>query len=438
MTRTIALSLSLGRYCRVFTIPGVADMLLGEPNTRLVVLSPAAEDPGFQKNLGLRGDVVFAPLADYVPPDTVLQRVLRKVIAVNERRRAIFLPVMRAYGAAQRWQEPDRMGPLFARYRPDIVVTASPGFNSSREIPLIREAQRAGIPTLCMVYGWDNLTIKGFMPTRPDVLGAWNDLMVREAVVDHHYRREQVRVIGPPQFDLMHDDEALLSRAELFRHFNLDPARKLILFTTGTLKRSTNGFIMEMLARAVDGDALGAPAQIICRRHPLGKRKDEDVYAKYTGHPHVRFDWSSNYVDRVGWTPDRAEMVRLSSIIRHADVVVNISSTISLEAAVLDRPIINIGFNPTEPERFERNVLKGSFRRHYRYVLERDASIVVKSEEDLVRRIRDYFADPALKRAERRRLAEDISHRLDGKAARRLADAILETTGAHAQAGDHP
>ena len=425
--RTIALSLSLGRYCRVFTIPGVAEMLLAEPNTRLVVLSPAANDPAFRRHLGLDGDVTFAQLPDYVPSRTLLQRGLRKVLAANQRRRTVFLTAMRAYRAAQRWQEPRPLRAPLAGCRPSVIVTASPGFNSLSDIPVVREAQRARIPTFCMVYGWDNLMIKGFMPTRPDVLGVWNDLMLREAVQDHHYARDRVRVIGPPQFDLLLDDAAILPRDEVVRRLGLDPARRIILFTTGTLKRSTNGYIMDMLVKAIDEGRLSAPAQIVCRRHPLGKGKDEEIYAKYAGHPHVRFDASANHFVPGGWTPDRAEMGWLASLIAHAGVVVNIASTITLEAALLDRPIINVGFNPDEPERFARNIVEGAFRRHYRYVLERDACAVVTSEDDLTRRIDEFFRDPGRQRAERRRLAEDISHRLDGKAARRLADAILET-----------
>jgi len=97
-----------------------------------------------------------------------------------------------------------------------------------------------------------------------------------------------------------------------------------------------------------------------------------------------------------------------------------------LEAALLDRPVISVGFNPLEPEKFKAMVVKRVFMQHYRYVLERQACSFVESEEQFIESLNQNLANPALKREGRRRLAEDICYRLDGKASERVADLILE------------
>jgi len=426
--RTILMSISLGRYCRILTLSGVGDLLLKRPDTRLVILSPAAHLQAFRDRIGLRGDVVFEDLPDYSPAATRLQRALRRLLTATWRHKGIFLPCMRVYESVQAMQEPRLFDGIFRRYEPSVVVTASPGFNSPREIPLIGEARRAGIPTLYVAYGWDSLTVpvKGFMPARPAALAVWNRFMKQEAVECHHYDPGAVKIVGPPHFDIYQDKTIIVPRERFFDRMGLDPEKKVILFATGTLRWSDNAFILDILEKAIQNRDLIYPCQVICRMHPFGKGKDRNVYERFMGSPHVKFDSNFGHIEHLGWTPDRDDVVHIANLVYHSDVVVNIASTIVLEAALLDRPVVSVGFNPVEPEKFESMVIKRVFWQHYRYVLEREACSFVENEEQFIRALNDNLSNPALRRDGRRTLVEDICYRLDGQASARVADAILE------------
>jgi hypothetical protein len=347
--RTIVISISLGRYCRIFTLSAVADLLLREPNVRLLILSPAAHLEEFRSRIGLHENVVFENLPDYLPPSRLSQRIIRNRLVASGRHKRLFLSLMRLYGLVQEIQEPRRFDEVFRRYKPSLVITASPGFNSLRDIPLIREANRTGIPTLCVLYGWDNLTMNGFMPVRPANLAVWNALMKQEAVEIHHYDAGVVRVVGPPQFDLYQDRDIFLPRDKFFGQLGLDPGKKVILFATATLKWSDNTFILDIIERAIQRGALAKPCQVICRLHPLGKGKDRKVYELFRGSRHVKFDSTSRFIEPLGWTPDLEDVVHIANLVYHSDVVVNIASTMAIEAAYVPSRVTFIEVIATSP-----------------------------------------------------------------------------------------
>src|SRR5262249_25430032 len=85
--------------------------------------------------------------------------------------------------------------------RPALLVTGTPG-TEYMDALLLRCARRLGIPSLCVVLSWDNLTSKGYMAARPDRLVVWNERMRGEAIELHDYASEDVEVAGVAHFDI--------------------------------------------------------------------------------------------------------------------------------------------------------------------------------------------------------------------------------------------
>ena len=106
--RTILISIPIGRYCRILTLSGVSDLLLQQPDMRLVILSPAAHLEEFRSRIGLNGNVLYDDLPDYTPEQNLLQRLLRKMLLASWRHKSIFLIFMRLYELVQTMQEPRR------------------------------------------------------------------------------------------------------------------------------------------------------------------------------------------------------------------------------------------------------------------------------------------------------------------------------------------
>jgi len=71
---------------------------------------------------------------------------------------------------------------------------------------------------------------------------------------------------------------------------------------------------------------------------------------------------------------------------------------------------------------------------HYRPVVEAGAVRIADDPESLVRLVGDYLADPSRDRDARRRVVEQMCSPGDGRAAERIARAVLTALGASQRA----
>jgi len=422
--RRVVFSIPLGYYARTLLRSGVLDRLLETPATSVLILTPAHQEAAFTEEFGHDGRVSFGSL--HPGPDRLplWERAFWKVAWALRERRALFLPLMAAHARIHLVTDRCRYAECFESFRPTLVVTGSPGYHSARDIPVIRDARRYGVATLCVVYSWDNLltNMNGLMPTRPDWLAVWNERMQREAITMHHYPPERVAVVGPPHFDIYQDRRIYLNRRTFCEKLGLDPTRALITVAASHNAMLDQSFVLEALTRSLRAERLARPAQILWRAHPLDRT---DFYRRHAGRADVVFDCTLRRSEMLKWDPDRAEMVHLANILYHSDVVVNVASTITIEAAILDRPVVNVAWSPIQPDRFQQEIVVGHYQKHYAYVLEHRCTFLATSEDDLISSINRYLEDPAIHRRERREMAEEMCYRLDGKAHQRIADLIL-------------
>ena len=68
----------------------------------------------------------------------------------------------------------------------------------------------------------------------------------------------------------------------------------------------------------------------------------------------------------------RADLERMAALLRHADVMVNFATTVTLECAIIDTPTLLVAFSPIDPEEMQRYVVDLHFKMHYQALVERD------------------------------------------------------------------
>ena len=105
--------------------------------------------------------------------------------------------------------------------------------------------------------------------------------------------------------------------------------------------------------------------------------------------------------------------------------MVNVASTIAIEAAICDTPVVNIGFDGPEPRPLLDSAARYYRYTHYRPLVELEAVRVADSPEAMVELIRRSLDDPSLDRAGRARAAEELCYRVDGRASERVAEFVL-------------
>jgi hypothetical protein len=341
-------------------------------------------------------------------------------------------PLRRALaGFEARFLLPRLHDDLFERHRPDLVVTTSPGWFLPDAV-VLNEARRRGVRTAAAIMAWDNPTSKGYRCVEPDLVVAWSQKMADELAQLHDLRRARIAVGGVPHFDIYVNRGELLPRERLFEEAGLDPQRRLVFFAA----RSPSSFghnlaVAQALAEAIERGATGAPAQLVVRPHPINLRADHrgslDAWHQLAAeHPNVHLDVPEIMSERLYCDMSPRDTRRLASLLAHCDVLVNAFSTTTLEAFLVDRPVVLVsadaaGPGPggaSEPRRFEEDT-------HIQALVDRGAARVAGSLDELVELVRLYLEQPELDRDARLAAALVECGPADGRAAVRVAAELL-------------
>lgn len=318
---------------------------------------------------------------------------------------------------------------LFSEWRPSVLFC-------THQRPLevlapVLAARSLGIPAATFVFSWDNLTSKGRIAAPFDHYLVWSDLMKRELL--RFYPRiapEGIRVVGTPQFDPYVREEVAVPREEFFRSVGADPARPLICYSggdAGTCPEDAEhvGVLLDL----VRSGAIGGWPQVLLRPSPVddGGRYDnvrrlypELLYAKPRWVHGSRGDWS-----RVVPLPE--DVTFLANLVRHADLNVNVASTMTLDFAIRDKPVVNVAFDIADPPPFGVPLWDHYYRyEHYRPVTELGAARIARSPQELARHVNAYLENPSLDRQARRRLVELEIGIPVGQSSARVVDALEE------------
>jgi len=181
-----------------------------------------------------------------------------------------------------------------------------------------------------------------------------------------------------------------------------------------------------MLA-AMQGGRWPYPCQILVRVHP---RDVLDRYTPFIGTPHVivekpfRPTVKSGDGLAVDITPETQQ--HLADTMRYSDVVVQVASTIAIEAAIFDTPVVNVSFDGEAPSEWPRSARRYLRFDHFANVVRQGGVKLADSPEQLVAAVAEYLRDPSIDAAGRRRVVSEQCRFTDGRSAARVASAVID------------
>jgi hypothetical protein len=282
-------------------------------------------------------------------------------IAVEEGwKRRVFMPVgqsiigllRRSHRARQslvKFQmhyDPGIYSDLFQRYRPSLVVASTPGWRMDRY--LLREAIRQHIPTAAVVVGWDNPSSYSLSGAPVDHITCWSEVQKDELVLGSDWSPDRVNIGGIPSYDGYFRKQWQLTREEYFHLHKLDPNRKLLSYAASFVSFSPNYQNVEALAHLVAGDSLVAPSQLIVRLHPnhfwdnhLFAAEREKIRQLSRDLPHVHVVEPVPLGGSLGYYSGE-DMPEKASMMAHSDVFLTVYSTMVVETAIHNRPIVSV------------------------------------------------------------------------------------------------
>lgn len=317
----------------------------------------------------------------------------------------------------------DRMRAL----QPDLVVVTNP-FWFTFEPPIAAAARRLGIPIAAFIPSWDNVSTKNRMVLRYEGYIGWSDSILDELRTAYpHARNAYLAAVGAPQFDVFHDRRfALEPRPEFCQRHGLDPALPIITYAVGSPNFLQERHGAADFARRVCAGDLG-DVQVLVRPHPIHARNElRDELAQFAPRVVVQTiaDPDLAVAER---TQTDGEITDWVSTFRHSAVVVNLSSTVTVDAAICDVPVVNLDFDP-EPGRPNQALVKDVNHHwpHFSPVAQSGGVWLAQDMDEVARAVRTYLSDPALHRDGRRWIVQHVAGTPDGRAGARLATAIGE------------
>jgi len=309
--------------------------------------------------------------------------------------------------------------------RPAAVLSMGPLL--FEEPAAVGAAKKLGIPVLAFITSWDNLSIKHRLVFRYDGYIVWSERMKQE--LQERYpeaKRAPVYITGAPQFDIFFREELFLSREEFCHRHGLEPDLPIVVNALGVANcvEEHHGAI-DLANRVVRGE-LGE-VQLIVRPHPfLNGLELREMFRRFG--PRVVVQQSGDPGEkRTLRSQDMEGVVEWVNTFRHANVVVHLSSTVGIDAAIFDRPSVCLDYDPTPGSPRQELVREVNHRwTHYKPVAESGGMWLASSQEEVVEAIRSYLRNPALHRESRRAMAAHVCGYLDGLSSSRMACAVIE------------
>jgi hypothetical protein len=293
-------------------------------------------------------------------------------------------------------------------------------------------AKDLGIPVVCQMLSWDNITSKGTPLLMPDYFISWGPIMTQEIVQWYRFPPEKIFECGVPHFDVYRQGEQLTPPKALLAELNLDPDRPYIFYGTVASIHCPNEFeILGWLAEQVACNAFSKPCSLVIRPHPQmisgnwSNGKELRILRSLTG-PNVALDVPPLLSEALAWDLPKRDMYRLASLLAGSAMCINASSTLCLDACMLDCPVINIGFDGRQDLPYEKSARRGLDYIHMRKLLSLGGVRLARSFADLQRHIDAYLDNPCLDREGRRRTAAQECGLADGRAAERVVNTLLE------------
>jgi UDP-N-acetylglucosamine:LPS N-acetylglucosamine transferase len=283
-------------------------------------------------------------------------------------------------------------------------------------VPFLVAARRLGLPVVAHVASWDHTVGKGVISPHCDVYVVQNRVMEDDLRRYHGIASDRVRVTGWPQTDVFLRRRPRERYDELLRGYGLDPTRPLVLVMGNT---PTNApYEDRFVDRLVDwweGSARDR-FQLLFRPHPRDGQWRER-FGRAAGRTGV-------YVQEASYR----DLEDLTTLLQHGDVVVCNAGTILLDALVNDRPAVCVLYDEGAPPG-ESWAAKNVVGEHYRDLAASGAFHTAENFDEVVAGIERSLAQPAELAEARRRAVQNVVGEVDGLAAERVVDAIVEVAG---------
>jgi hypothetical protein len=290
--------------------------------------------------------------------------------------------------------------------------------------PFLYAAQQLKVPVSTFIFSWDNLASKGRMLGAFDTFLVWSNLMESELL--HFYpmvKKENVKVVGTPQFEPYVMEKYESSPEEFYKKFNLDSRLKTICYSCADVSIGANDpIVIRTIANAIRNNAIENSVQLLVRTSPA----EDDARFKSIREEYPEIKWNvpkwiltrENHAE--SWSqriPSDEDIKDLRSLLEYVDLNINMCSTMSLDFMLFDKPVINTVFGSKENGLYndQRFLNYG----HFKKVVDSQSVSIAQNETELIEQINQALIHPEERTLRRKAMIDlQISEPLEGTSKR--------------------
>jgi len=316
---------------------------------------------------------------------------------------------------------------IFGRYQPAVIFSTD--VFSAVDCRIMLAAKRRSIPIVGMVRSWDNLTTKGGFRVIPNLLVVHNEIIKKEAIEIHNIDPAIIKITGIPHYDnyLL---EPTVNREQFLDKFGMGKNDRFVVYAPlGDRIMKVSEHIYR--PHTFDRDMIKILDEVIPKSHHLLVRFPPTDSVNLDG-----ANFSSRVILERPGTSFGSDLkgIRTSELsseddkhlintIFYCDFVLTPFSSIAIDAALLDKPVIILGFDPY-PVSYIESVERLHEFNHYKQLFISGGVCLVKSRWELDKSITNYLADLAKDKEERKNMIREQCFKVDGQASQRLFDVV--------------
>jgi CDP-glycerol glycerophosphotransferase (TagB/SpsB family) len=302
---------------------------------------------------------------------------------------------------------------LLERLRHERPAVALANTQMHSVVPFVVAARRAAVPVVGHIASWDHTVGKGIVPPGLERYIVQNDVMRDDLVRYHGVEERRIVATGWPQTDVFHRRRPRAEFERLVRELGLDPSRPIVLVMGNSpVNAPYEKNFVDRLVSWWEESGAAARFSLLFRPHP----RDREWRERFAT-PHLREGAAVQ-------EPSFTDLDTLAVLLQHGDVVVSNAGTILLDALVNDRPAVCVLYDEGAPPG-ESWAAKNVSGEHYKSLIESDAFYRAERFEDVTASIERALQNPSELAAERGRVAREVVGEVDGRAAERVAEAIV-------------
>ena len=225
----------------------------------------------------------------------------------------------------------------------DAIIFPSAGFDSVT-VDVIKIAAKNGIPSICLIDNWDNLSSKTVFWVKPDYLAVWGEQTRQQALSIHSFNEGEVRAIGTPRFGQYFEAREIKLHTKPYSF-------PYILFVGSAMPFDEISALHEIERGLSLNNSVPSDLRVVYRPHPWQQKRQTSAVFNASQFSRTILDLQISQAYAEGQTPEIAgtsfqpKLDYYPSLLVGAECVVGPLTTMLLEATLCLRPVVALNYH---------------------------------------------------------------------------------------------